>query len=366
MSKYKKAYEEAGTVKGAARLLGCAPKTVRRNGQKGGWLKPPAAPMLEPIDGQVLAGVSTMVRTPDGLPQWVKTHADTAKKLAAFERAVESICAGIDPIEPTALPDSTEDDLLFAIPIGDSHVGMLSWAIETGADWDLTIAEKAIVSSVCSVIDRAPACSVCRLVQLGDFFHSDNQSNQTARSGHPLDVDSRWARVLEVGMRILIRITDYALEKFGAVEWDMVRGNHDEHTAIMAGRELAAWYRNEPRVSIDYGPSLHHYREWGANLLASHHGHTAHKQRLQGYWATHPAWSDKRRRYCYLGHEHRDREIVIGGMKFEHVNAMCPADAYAAGGAFGNAMSDDRTIRGDAWHRERGRILRIEEMVTHE
>ena len=80
---------------------------------------------------------------------------------------------------------------MVAIPIGDPHIGMYAWSEEAGEDFDTDIARNDLLNASRSLFNASPDADRCLIANLGDFFHSDNQSNRTARSGAALDVDTR-------------------------------------------------------------------------------------------------------------------------------------------------------------------------------
>jgi hypothetical protein len=355
-------YQECGSIRETARRLGLAKPTVQGHLRRAGIkAKPIAAPMLEPADGQLLKGTSSLVRVAeDGsqstVLQWVKTDVDRGAKVDALRQAIDGICKDLPRAKPIAAPRSCDDDLMCVIPIGDPHIGMLSWAAETGESWDLIIAERVLIGAVEKAVALAPSAGRCLLINLGDFFHSDSQENRTARSGNQLDVDSRWARVLEVGIRIERRMIELCLAKFKRVDVDNVRGNHDDHSSVMLAHVMNAYFERNKRVSVCMNPSLHHYWEHGACLIGTHHGHQTRKERLGALMAaTQPeAWGRTTHRRIYRGHEHSDSLREEPGVIVETMNTLAARDAYAAGSGYVSG----RDLKIDTWHKKHGLVNR--------
>ena len=84
--------------------------------------------------------------------------------------------------------------------ISDLHLGMYSWARETGADYDIRIASGLLISAMKRLMQKTPRAQHCVIAQLGDLMHMDDSSNQTRRSRNALDVDTRYERVSEVAL----------------------------------------------------------------------------------------------------------------------------------------------------------------------
>jgi hypothetical protein len=352
------AFREVGSVRGAARKLGVDAATIRKHLRKAGIGPAQATPLLAPPTGYHVKGTSTLVG-PDGevKAQWVKVNQDQQDKVRALELAIAEL---VKPVQgyaaPTKAPRHAESDLMCALPLGDPHVGLLSWAAETGDDYDLRIAEQILCGAVDQAVELAPAASRCLLINLGDYFHSDTQENRTLRSGHQLDVDSRWARVLEIGIRIQRRMIERCLEKFSVVECDNVRGNHDDHSSVMLAHVMRAYFEREPRVKVCMSPSLHHYFEHGLCLVGTHHGHATKFQNLPLLMAaTQPeAWGRTKFRRVYCGHVHSDSVKEFGGCTVETVNTLAARDAYAAGAGYVSG----RDLKLDVWHAGHGLINR--------
>lgn len=309
--------------------------------------------------GHVLKGVSTLVDESGNVrAQWIKTGMDRAdERAAAFLHAMTGLAdkwKGLaDPVAPRVDHD---DDLLCVYPMGDPHLGMFAWGLETGDNFDLEIAERNLCAAVDQLVAGSPAAKEALIINLGDFFHSDNSSNQTTRSHHALDVDTRWAKVLRVGIRTMRRCIDRALEKHGTVRVICEIGNHDDHSSIMLALCLEQYYEREPRVVIDTSPALFHWYRFGANLIGTHHGHTTKLERLPGVMACDRKedWGQTDHRYFYTGHVHHDSAKEYPGVIVETFRTLAPKDAYAAGAGY-RAGQD---MKCDVVHKVHGRIQR--------
>ena len=176
----------------------------KRKDARRGWS--PENDMTHTVpDGFAVKGVSTLYDAEGNVrSQWVKSSAEN-DRLQMLADAVATIAEPFrGESDATPGPDRSNDDLLCVYPMGDPHLGMYAWAEETGSDFDLDIAERNLVRAVDHLVDLAPDASSALIINLGDFFHADNQSNKTSRSGNVLDVDTRWAKVLRAGIRTTI------------------------------------------------------------------------------------------------------------------------------------------------------------------
>ncbi len=286
---------------------------------------------------------------------WIKTKASKEHRHAQLLEAIETIGEKL-PREPViAPPASTAADLMCVYPMGDPHLGMYAWSEEAGENFDLKIAERELVGAVDHLVHLAPPAETAVVINLGDFFHSDNRLSTTT-AGTPVDVDGRWSRVLGVGVRVVCRIIDRALEKHLRVIARMEIGNHDEHTSIMLAICLQHHYRDNPRVHIDTSPAHFWYHEWGKCLIMSTHGNNAKMKDLAAIMSVDmpEAWGRTLYRHAYTGHIHHDSRIELMGLTAESFRTMAPKDAWHAKQGYRSG----RDMRLDVWHKEHGMINR--------
>lgn len=309
--------------------------------------------------GYHLRGVSQQLDANGNIiSQWVKSQVDpAADRIAALLEAVEGIADRLpiaDVIEGPAANDNGE--VLCVYPMGDPHVGMYAWADECGASFDLDIAEQQIVTAVDHLVALAPEGSDALVINVGDFFHSDHQGNTTRKSGHQLDVDTRWARVLAVGVRIMCRLVDRALQRHRTVKVVNAIGNHDDHTSVVLSICLAHHYAANPRVAIDTSPAKVHYHRFGRCLIGVTHGDTIKAAQLGPIMATDKAedWGATVHRYWYTGHVHHDSAKEFPGVIVETFRTLAPRDAWHAGQGYRSGQD----MRLDVVHAQHGRTNR--------
>ena len=80
--------------------------------------------------------------------------------------------------------------------IFDHHQGMLSWAAETGSDYDTEIARGLMISAARRIFSTTGYVAKTVIIGGGDNVHADNRSNKTEKSQNILDVDTRYQRKL--------------------------------------------------------------------------------------------------------------------------------------------------------------------------
>lgn len=319
-----------------------------------------------PLAGpQALSGTSTLVRFPENDPegrvmQWVKANVQKEEKYRIIQEAIQEFAENYSGYHaPTTPPNALTDELLTCYMWGDPHIGMYAWAEETGADFNLKVAEYLMVQASRRLVSSAPPSKQALIVNLGDFFHADNLENRTARSGHTLDMDTRMSKVYEVGVMIQHMCIDAALEKHDKVKVIEAIGNHDDLTSMMLATTMAAWYRNEPRVEIVTTRNKFHWHEFGKVMLCVTHGDTVKAKDMGEIMASYDRgklWGRTDWRYAYMGHIHRNEmhKTPGRGWSAESFATIAGLDAWGASKGF----YPEREMVSIVHHREYGETER--------
>lgn len=308
-------------------------------------------------EGFHVGGVTTQYNGAGGITQqWVKSRIDAEQRLIKLADAVREIGHEIPRAKPVERPGDLDDDLLAVYPMGDPHIGLYTWAAETGQSFDLEIAERNLIAAVDHLVDLAPPAKQALVINLGDFFHADNAQSITMRGNNPLDVDTRWAKVLSVGVRVMRRVIDRALERHELVRVICEIGNHDDHSALMLALCLDQYYEREARVEVDTSPAKFHWVRFGKCLIGTTHGDTVKPARLPAIMACDRAkdWGETEFRYWYVGHVHHDSRQEHPGCIVETFRTLAPRDAWHS--AQGYRSGQDMKL--DILHRTRGRMNR--------
>lgn len=326
-------------------------RTVEQKPERGGQFEMPA--------GHVLKGVSTLVDE-DGrtIIEWRKTRQGELDPLQVAEW-LKAAFADVEPCEPVRPPPTVSEELLTLVPLADWHLGMFAWGKEVGENWDLKIAEQTIGASMDDLIARSPASGSAVVLGGGDLIHSDTNENKTARSGNALQVDGRYQKVVAAACRLTVRTVDSALLRHAHVTVRIIPGNHDEHACVAVAYYLSAFYRNEPRVTVDVDPSLFWWHRFGRVLLGATHGHTVKVSQMPMLMAHRRAedWGATRYRYVHGFHLHHTAKTMTEGegVVTEIHQAPVPQDAWH----FGAGYLSGRSLQAITYHRDFGEIGRV-------
>ena len=335
-------YRQLRKVKQQAALQGYAPDNDMTR---------PAPP------GFTVKGVSTLYDA-DGeqRAQWVKTIAQAERQEDLRDAIIEVFEDWRGISKATPAPKHTTDELLTVYPMGDPHLGMYAWGRESGDDFDLKMAESYLCEAVSRLVACSPKSKTAIMLNLGDFFHSDTQDNRTRRSGHSLDIDTRWSKVLRAGVRAMMTCIDAAAKKHERVIVRNSIGNHDDHTSQMLAIALALFYENNPRVVIEDSPSRFWFYRFGKVLFGSTHGDTTKPNQLPGIMAHDKAdaWGKTKHRYWYTGHIHNQNVIEYPGCIWESFRTLAAKDAWTAGAGYRSG----RDMYAIVHHQDHGEVER--------
>ncbi len=342
-AKYIDAVNEHGSARAAARVLGVnasaiqrAIQSVKKKAAIRGWS--PDHDMTRTVpEGFTLKGVSSYYGMNDAgemalKGQWVKSRADDEARERLIMAAFEAMAGELPRVAPLPVPVVLSHQLCNLYTMTDAHVGMLAWHREGGADWDLSIAERVLLGCFTQMIESSPAAGSCVINQLGDWLHFDGMEAKTPTSGHILDADSRFQKVVVASLRILRAIVDMALAKHGQVYIVMAEGNHDLASSVWLRVMFSALYENEPRVTVNDSALPYYVHRHGSTMLAFHHGHLKKMDGLPLLFAAAfpQVWGETTKRYCHTGHFHHEMMREHAGMKVIQHPTLAARDAYAA------------------------------------
>ncbi len=340
---YIEAMEKYGSQPKACKALGVsrgsllkAMENLKKRAAKQGYS--PEHDMTRTVpDGYLVKGVSTYYNG-EGKPsgQWVKSSIDAERQAELMRAAFEAMAEELPRVAPVKAPNLTHEHLCNSYVMTDCHLGMLAWHREGGADWDVRIAERTLTGCFEHMVRNAPRAAVGIVAQLGDFLHSDGLTAVTPTSGHVLDQDGRFSKIVQAAIRVLRRLVDFALERHDAVIVLMAEGNHDLASSVWLRAMFKALYENEPRVTVIDSEIPYYCHQHGLTMIAFHHGHMKKNDELPLLFAAQypKVWGATVKRYAHSGHRHHAEEKEHSGMTVIQHPTLAARDAYAARGGW--------------------------------
>jgi UDP-2,3-diacylglucosamine pyrophosphatase LpxH len=299
-----------------------------------------SGPAFEMPAGQIIKGVSALVDS-DGLvrAKWIKTKgdgvaADLIKVLGDTFKAYKGRSRLV------RVPRRVDRDLLTVYPIADQHLGLLAWGRETGASYDLKIGIRRLLECSAKLMAKSDRSKYALIINLGDWYHANDQRNVTPRSGHQLDVDGRWYKVLTAGVELMMQIIDLAIAKHEFVEVANIPGNHDPEAARAMTVALRMFYANNKRVKISFPGDLY-FRRFGVTLIGAAHGDKMRPDRMAMTMATQRRedWGKTAYHWFLSGHIHHETLKEVGDVRCESFQTLADKDNHANGGGYNSGQS---------------------------
>jgi hypothetical protein len=216
----------------------------------------------------------------------------------------------------------------------DHHFGAMIWGQETGGpDYDLPLAQKCWREAIIANCERTDSFKPEGAVfPVGnDQQQTDNRANGTEK-GTPQSVDSRYQKVNRVSRKETVWAVDQYLARYGRVHIIPVPGNHDFLAAFHLGEYLEAWYRNDPRVTVDTRPLFRKYWEHGVVGIGFLHGNTG---KLENYGQTFAAeepelWGRTKWHEMHSADKHQRRLIEVPGCAVRILPSLRPQCAWSS------------------------------------
>jgi hypothetical protein len=310
-------------------------------------------------DGFKLKGTSSLYKEGVKAPvlQWVKTSSDEQRQRELMEAAIAAMGEDLPRMVFSPAPAACNTDLLNCYVVTDYHLGLLSWHEETGADYDLNIAEQQLVAWFATAIHMAPDAEIGVFAQLGDYLHWDGLDAVTPASKHLLDADTRFQKLVRVAIRVTRRVVDMLLTKHQRVHVLMAEGNHDTASSIWLREWFSAIYENEPRITVDRSPDPYYCVEHGQTSLFFHHGHKKKPASVSDVFVAkfRDVFGRTQHSYAHLGHLHHVDVKENNLMIVEQHRTLAAPDAYASRGGWISGR-DAKVI---TYHKQYGEVGRL-------
>jgi hypothetical protein len=378
--RYLNAVNETGSLLAAGKLLGVAEASVRRAyhavkdkaSVQGfapghpGWVRP--VPRTHVAQGVSVyhPAVKDAAGNVTEPAAWVKAN---LRKAAHDEMVRDAMRAFVEELPRLELPPAADrdysTDVIPWIQIGDAHIGMLAHAAEVGENFDVKIAEREICGAMAQLIDEMPYCERVVISDLGDFTHYENFTATTEASGHALDFDSRFPKMIKAYSRIMRFIVERALTKAKIVDVMINQGNHSRTNDIWMAVLLKAVYEGNERVNVLDNDSVFIGYRMGKTLVMVHHSDKCPPARLRTVMTT-----DYRRdfgetdfHYIDIGHvHHRSVAVDEGGIVIESWNHLAASDKWAHEAGYRSSKSISVVLRSKTYGEIGRRTLGIAEV----
>jgi hypothetical protein len=317
-------------------------------------------------EGYVIKGVSQYIDKAGKVAgQWIKSSTDLERQAELMKEAARAFVEDMPRIDAPAAPLDWQSDVIPWVQIGDAHLGMLAHAAEVGENFDLKIAERELCTAIGMLIDELPNCERLVINDLGDFTHYENFSGTTEASGHALDYDSRFPKMIRVYSRVMRFIVDKALSKARHVDVIVNQGNHSRTNDIWMAELLRVCYGHTERVHVLNNESVFIAYRMGNTLVMTHHSDKCKPQRLAHVMTTdfRKDYGETEFHYIDVGHVHHGMVMKEHpGIFVESFNHLAAADKWAHDNGYRNRKSITIVLRSREFGEVGRRVLPIQEV----
>lgn len=330
------ALRKHGTVRAAAAAIGVSERNFYRSlkNLRGTAAERGYSPENDQIhtipENQSLGGVSTLYNEDGQVKmQWVKSK---AKKDQAIQEMIDSI--ELKPLPKISQPKNKQRKLCALYTITDFHIGMYAWAKECGEEWNTEIAGETYLHAMKEMTDHAKEAEEAILNIQGDFLHYDSMDSVTPMNRHLLDSDTRFPKMAELSMDLILWSCELLLKTHKRVRVVMAQGNHDLVSMIWLRKIVKNAYKKNPRLILNDSESEYYAELFGKTFIGIHHGHRIKRDKLPHMFScdhfTREMWGQAAYSHIHCGHYHHQVESnEVGGAVVTQHPTLAPRDAYA-------------------------------------
>jgi len=297
--------------------------------------------------------------------QWITEKPEDVDATELVIEAVREYLKDRPPVYVPSGPARFDTDVIPWFQIGDAHLGMLAHEAETGANFDLKIAERELCAAFSILFDECPPRERCVINDVGDFTHYCNMAGVTEASGHQLDFDGRFPKMILVYVRIWRFIVDRALENFQTVDVIINQGNHSRTNDIWMAILLRELYAHTDRVNVlDNHGAFIPYR-MGNTFVMVHHSDQTKPDRLRQVMCQdyRQDWGETEYRYIDVGHLHHKVAVKEdAGCVLEMWNTLAARDKWHHNSGYRAQQSITRVDRSKTYGEVGRRVLPIKEI----
>lgn len=162
-------------------------------------------------------------------------------------------------------------DKLLVLPVSDLHHNLLATVFSSGNEYNCKIAEEIWNRVIDDVMSEIRSDHVEKIVLTigGDQANADGPTGTTTK-GTPQDCELPYYDACEHLYGMTVKGIE-RLSEVAPVDVIYVPGNHDKVTGFQLAKYVAAWFRDDANVNVDYSPLPRKYYVWGSTLFVFAH-----------------------------------------------------------------------------------------------
>jgi predicted phosphodiesterase len=212
----------------------------------------------------------------------------------------------------------------------ENHFGKHCWGMQTGEDYDLSIALALYWEGLHRLLHKVSVYGIDRFTFVcGNDLQNADGSKEMTTAGTPQDNDGRFPKVFTATRKAMTGTIGTLLE-IAPAKVIMVSGNHDTDASYCLGDALDCRYGDSPHVEIDNSPRKRKYDEFGQNLHGFTHGDRQKITDLPLQMTVDQREAAGRTRYkeFFTGHTHTMKLQDIKGTLVRTISSLAPPDRW--------------------------------------
>lgn len=244
---------------------------------------------------------------------------DDFKRFLANYKSPQGKIVRIDPTLSGELPDGC-----LVINKQDAHFNKY----DIGGRNDIVERFEVVESKIEKVVTKASrSTDLEKIVYVVGSDQFNSEWNGCTTRGTPQQNLTHFHDSFELICDHEVRVVNFLLRNTDNLHILYVSGNHDEYVGWHMIKWMQAYYRDEPRITIDTSHQYRKYVQYGSTALMFNHGDAMKPQALASLFPVEfrEGWSDCENFYVFTGDKHREINADFNGIKFYGIPALSNA-----------------------------------------
>lgn len=260
------------------------------------------------------------------------------------------------PKYPKIKYEKSKDGHLLVIDPADIHIGKLCKAIETGDEYDHSIAVQRVKDGIAGLLNKCHFNIEQILFVIGnDILHIDSPKNTTTSGTHQ-DTSTLWFDSFKIAQRLLTDCIE-TLVSVAPVHVQYDPSNHDYTNGFFLAQTIEAWFKNSKDISFNASIKHRKYFVYGQNLIGTTHGDGAREQDLPLLMAHESeSWNKCKHRYFYIHHIHHKKSKDYMSVNVEALRSPSGTDSWHHRNGY---QHSPKAVEGFIHHPVHGQVARI-------
>jgi hypothetical protein len=223
-----------------------------------------------------------------------------------------------------------KDPHLLMISLADVHIGKLTKACETGAEYNVKIAVDRVKEGIEGLLQRSSGFNINKILLIigNDILHTDTMNSTTTNGTHQ-NSDGMWHENFLKAKDLIVEVIEKLLP-VADIHVIHNQSNHDFMSGFFLCQCVLAHFRHSKNVTFDSSPAPRKAFMYGTNLIGSTHGDGINPDLLPGLLAQEfsKEWSLCKHRYIFKHHVHHSTKKDYIGVTLQTLRSTSSTDSW--------------------------------------